>query len=206
MQPVAWISRNRKHKNEDDEELRGDLLQDVPVWLQDFKENHADTNAQPHQLSPSSSHELPIEPRAKVVPGLDERGVSSHFPKDRNCDICLRSKITRASCRRRTGTVMPKAEIHGDLITADQKVLSERGESRHIHRYALGGARFGTSMVTIQETQKMKFRSRRENQKSFTLTIPWNLAKPVKIFPGIIVRQHLTDQKRMRLLREQCAE
>ena len=24
--------------------------------------------------------------------------------------------------------------------------------------------------------------------KSFTLTIPWNLAKPVKIFPGIIVR------------------
>ena len=101
---------------------------------------------------------------------------------------------------------MPKAEIHGDLITADQKVLSERGESRHIHRYAVGGARFGTSMVTTQETQKMKFRSRRENQKSFTQTIPWNLAKPVKIFPGIIVRQHLTDQKRMRLPKEQCVE
>ena len=41
---------------------------------------------------------------------------------------------------------------------------------------------------------------------SFTLTIPWNLAKPVKIFPGIIVRQHHTDQKQMGLLREQCAE
>ena len=27
--------------------------------------------------------------------------------------------------------------------------------------------------------------------KSFTLTIPWNLAKPVKIFPGIIARRHL---------------
>ena len=26
--------------------------------------------------------------------------------------------------------------------------------------------------------------------KSFTLTIPWNLAKPVKIFPGIIARRH----------------
>ena len=33
--------------------------------------------------------------------------------------------------------------------------------------------------------------------KSFTVTIPWNLAKPVKIFPGIIVRRHHTDQKQM---------
>ena len=40
--------------------------------------------------------------------------------------------------------------------------------------------------------------------KSFTLTVPWNLAKPVKISPGVIVRQH--DQKLMGLLREQCAE
>ena len=31
--------------------------------------------------------------------------------------------------------------------------------------------------------------------KSFTLTIPLNLAKLVKIFPGIIVRRHPTDQK-----------
>ena len=29
--------------------------------------------------------------------------------------------------------------------------------------------------------------ARRGNLKSFTLTIPWNLAKLVKIFPGIIV-------------------
>ena len=32
------------------------------------------------------------------------------------------------------------------------------------------------------------------NQKSFTLTIPWNLAKPVKIFLGIIARLHHTDR------------
>ena len=31
--------------------------------------------------------------------------------------------------------------------------------------------------------------------KSFTLTIPWNLADPVKIFPGIVVRRHHTDPK-----------
>ena len=44
------------------------------------------------------------------------------------------------------------------------------------------------------------------NLKSFTQTIPWNLAKPVKIYPGIIVRRHHTDRKQMGLLREQCAE
>ena len=35
--------------------------------------------------------------------------------------------------------------------------------------------------------------------KSFTLTIPWNSAKLVKIFPGIIVRRHHTDQKQKRI-------
>ena len=42
--------------------------------------------------------------------------------------------------------------------------------------------------------------------KSFTLTIRWNLVKPVKIFPGIIVRRHHTDRKQIGLLRGQCAE
>ena len=39
---------------------------------------------------------------------------------------------------------------------------------------------------------------------SSTLTILQNLANPVKNYPGIIVRQHHTDQKQMGLLREQC--
>ena len=39
------------------------------------------------------------------------------------------------------------------------------------------------------------------NLKSFTRTIPWNLAKLVKIFPGIIARLHHTDQKQMGLLK-----
>ena len=48
--------------------------------------------------------------------------------------------------------------------------------------------------------------SRIGSLKSFTLTIPWNLAKPVKIFPGTIVRQRHTDLKQMGLLGEQYAE
>ena len=48
--------------------------------------------------------------------------------------------------------------------------------------------------------------SRIGSLKLFTLTILWNLAKPVKIFPGINVRRHHTDRKQMGLLREQFEE
>ena len=48
--------------------------------------------------------------------------------------------------------------------------------------------------------------TREENQKSFTLTIPWNSAKLVKISPGIIARLHHTDRRLMVLPKEQCAE
>ena len=86
----------------------------------------------------------------------------THFRKDRNCDICLRMKITRASCRRRTGTVVPRAENFGDLTTADHKVLGEGCESRRNHRYAVVVHDLATQWVqsypcktkTSQETQK----------------------------------------------------
>ena len=84
----------------------------------------------------SSSHEPSLEPaRARSV-DLGNHCVYTHFPKDRNCEICQRTKITRASCRRRNGGAVPRAEIFGELITADHKVLSENCESRNNHRYA----------------------------------------------------------------------
>ena len=63
----------------------------------------------------SSSHEPPMEPRAFVEPGSGTHSVFTHFPKDTNCGICLKTKITRASCRRRAGTVVPSAEHFGDF-------------------------------------------------------------------------------------------
>ena len=99
-----------------------------------------------------------MEPRAKVVPS---KHVFSHFPKNLNCDICFRTHITRASCRIRTGTVVPKAE-NCDLVTADHKVLSEGCESRHDHRYAVVVKDLASQWLqsypcktqTSQETQK----------------------------------------------------
>ena len=68
---------------------------------------------------------------------LGKQSVYTHFPKDRNCEICQRTKITRAPCRRRIGGAVLRAENFGDLITADHKVLSESCESRNNHRYAI---------------------------------------------------------------------
>ena len=210
-----------KNENEGHEEVQSDLLHDLPDWLQEFRENLVDESgptkprgnpAHKDQDTSSSPHELPTELRAKVVLGLGRHSVYKHFLKDTNCDICLKTKITRASCRRPAGTVMPRAENFGDLITAD----CEESESRNNHRYAVVLQDLATQWLqsypcktkTSQETQKslMKFLEPTSNHKSFTLKIPENLAKPVRNYLGIIVRQRHTGQNQMGLQKEQCAE
>ena len=126
-----------------------------------------------------------------------KHSVLYYFPEDRNCEICQRTKITRAPCRRCIGGAVPRAEIFGDLITADHKVLSDNCESRNNHRYAIVVQDLATQLVQsypckTKTSQKHKGAclsswSRIRSLKSVTLTIPWNLAKLVKIFPGIIV-------------------
>ena len=167
----------------------------------------------------SSSHEVSLEPTPTRSEDLDKHSVYTHFPKDRNCEICQRTKITRAPCRRIIGGAIPRAENFGDLITADDKVLSESSESRNNHRYAAAVQDLATQWIqsypcrtkTSQKKKKHKGACKSSwsqigNLKSFTLTIPWNLAKPVKISPGIVARRHHTDKKQMGLLKEQCAE
>ena len=85
----------------------------------------------------SSSHEASLEPIAMRREDLGKHSFYTHFPKERNCEICKRIKITRAPCRRRKGEAVPRAEKFGDLITADHKVFSDNCESRNNHRYAV---------------------------------------------------------------------
>ena len=111
---------------------------EIPEWLQEFRENLVDDEVpERRDLYASSSHEVSLEPTFKRCEDLGKHSVYTHFPKDRNCEICQRTKITRAPCRRRNGGAVPRAEIFGDLITADHKVLSENCESRNNHRYAV---------------------------------------------------------------------
>ena len=161
-----------QNKNEESEEVQRDISHELPEWLQEFRENLVDESTSeelrrnPMQRSAgtsSSSHEPPMEPRAYVEPSSGKHSVFTHFPKDPNCEMCLKTKITEASCRRRADTVVPRAEHFGDLIGADHKVLSEESEARNNHRYAVVVQDLATQLLqsypcktkTSQETQKI---------------------------------------------------
>ena len=115
----------------------------------------------------------------------------AHFPKDRNCDSCLRTKITRAPHRGRTGEAAPRAEKIGDLVTADHKVFDEEGESRNNHRCAVVVQDLATRWIQAHPCKTKDFSgdgkeftknflSRHRSQKSFIRTTRWNLGKHVR--------------------------
>ena len=91
---------------------------EIPEWLQEFRENLVDDEIPLQGGShASSSLEVSLEPTTKRREDLGKHSVYTHFPKDRNCEICNRTKITRAPCRRRSGEAVRRAENFGDLIT-----------------------------------------------------------------------------------------
>ena len=119
-------------------ERRDPLYSEIPEWLQEFRENVVDDEIPVHGDShASSSHEISLEPTFKRREDLCKHSVETHVPKDRNGEICQRTNITRAPCRRRNGEAVPRAVNFGDLITADHKVLSDNCESRNNHRCAV---------------------------------------------------------------------
>ena len=135
---------------------------EIPEWLQEFRENLVDDRVPDHRDShASSSHEPSLQPMRSV--DLGKHSLSTHFPKDRNCEICQRTKITRAPCIRRIGGAVPRAQKNsGDSIKADHKVLSEGCESRNNHRYAVVVQDLATQWIhsypckttSSQETQR----------------------------------------------------
>ena len=147
--------------NIDNEGVRGDPWRDLPEWLEEFKENLVDDSVPEHRDASSSTHELPSEPRAKVV--LGKHSIFTHFPKDRNYNTCLRTKIPRASCGKRTGTVVPRADNFGNLTAADDKILSEGCESRNNHRYAVVVQDLATQWI---QSHRCKTQTSQETQKS----------------------------------------
>ena len=135
--------------------------------------------------------------------------------REPHIDICLKTKITRASCRRRAGTAVPRAKQVGDLITADHKMLSEGSESRNRHRYAVVVQDLATQWLqsspgktkTSQETQKslMKFLEPTRKPKVIYTDTSLEFGKACEDLSWNIVRHH-TDQKQMGLQKEHCGE
>ena len=178
---------------------KDDRLQ-LPEWLEEFREHLEDQKSLcTHNTQESSNSERP------------------HFPKDRNCDVCLRTKITRNPCRRGTGEAsITEAEKFGDLITADHKVLNEGGESRNNHRYAVVVQDLATLWIQsfpcrtklLRRRKRVyeSFSNRHRSQKSFALTIHWNLANPVYNYRGITELRHVIDLRRTELRNELSEE
>ena len=128
-----------------------------PEWLEEFTENLEDTEVPaPAHIPHDSDSERPT----KVASG--KHSMFTHFPKDRNCEVYLRNKMTRAPCRRRSGEAVLRAEKFSDLRRADHKVLNEESESRNNHRYAIVVQDPATQRIqshacktkTSQETEK----------------------------------------------------
>ena len=67
---------------------------EIPEWLQEFRENLVDDEIPVHGDShASSSHQASLEPIFKRREDLGKHSVYNHFPKDRNCEICKRTKL-----------------------------------------------------------------------------------------------------------------
>ena len=83
----------KPNKNEKHETERGDpLYSDIPEWVQEFRENLVDDRVLERRDShASSSHEPSLEPTPTRSVDLGKHSVYTHFPKDRNCEICQRT-------------------------------------------------------------------------------------------------------------------
>ena len=161
-------------------------LRDLPGWSEQFKmiSKMTEDSIQVPALA-NTFHDSDSEHPTKVA--SRKQSVDTHFPKDRNCKVCKRTKITRALRRKRTGEAVLRAEKFDDLITADHKVFNEGGESGNNHRYAILVQDLATQCIqsypcntkTSQETERSlrSFSSRRESPKSFAVTIHWKFGK-----------------------------
>ena len=188
-------------------------MRDLPEWLEEFTDNLEDAETPvPAHVSQDSDSERPT----KVVSTSMKYSIFAHFQKDRNCEVCLRTKITKSLCRRRTGEAVPRAEKFGDLITADHEVFNEEGESRNNHRFPVVVQDLATQWnqsypcrtKTSQETEKSSKKLLEPSQKPRLKhrQLLENLEHLLNNYHGITERLHLIDPRQTELPTEQYEE
>ena len=130
----------------------GNSLQNLPEWLEDSTDNLEDSDV---PALASISHDSGSEPPRKAAP--KKHGIHTHFLKDRNSEVCKRTRMTRAPCRMRNGEeAVPRAEFFGDLTTAEQKGVNEGSESRDNDRCAVVVQHLATQWIQSYPCKKQK--------------------------------------------------
>ena len=142
----------------------------------------------------SSSHELPMEPRAYVEP-LSEGSELWNMLQDQNNKGFLQDAPTQ-SCPERKNSVIWLLQITKFWVMVVQDLATQWLQS------------YSCKTKTSQETKKnlMKFLEPTRKPKVICTDDSLEFGKPCEEFSWIIVRQHHTDQKQMGLLGGQCAE
>ena len=79
----------------------------------------------------------------------------------------MKTKITRAFCRRRAGTVAPRAGHFDDLITADHKFVREGCESRNNLRYAVVVQDLATQWIQSYPCKTKLLRKHKKSLQEF---------------------------------------
>ena len=130
------------------------------------------------------SQDSDSEHSLKVATKSRKHSIFIHFPKDRDLDVCLRTKITRTPCRRRTGEALPRSEKFGNLIAADHKVLNEGCESRDKHRYAVVVQDLATQWIQSYPCKTKSSHGTAKSLSKFLETTRWNLGQRVKFDHG----------------------
>ena len=84
-----------KSEKRDTSRASDDRLRDFPEWLEERTENLEDTEV----LAPAhSSHDSDSERPTKVA--SRKHSIFNLFPKDRNCEVCLRTKNDKGSLQK----------------------------------------------------------------------------------------------------------
>ena len=121
---TKWWKRHREadviapkiqkpYRNWDNQQAADNRLRDILEWLE-FADNLEDADLV--AFGNISREKKKSEPPRKVASG--KHSIFTHIPKDRNCKVCNRTKITGAPCRKRSGEAPLRAERFGHVTTA----------------------------------------------------------------------------------------
>ena len=114
----------------------GRASSEILEWLQEFRKFWWMMKFQYAETLTPVLLILSLEPTSKRREDLGKDSVYTHFFEDRNCEIC-EDQHYKGSVQKTRWRSCTSAEIFGDLITADHKVLSENFELRNNHRFAV---------------------------------------------------------------------